>query len=107
MKRIGFHSKARDELDHAIGYYEEQKQGLGLDLRAEVEKAASKIQENPDLGSPYKIEGFQYVLVHRFPYVVYYANLPDYIWIVAIAHARRRPGYWRKRQVESIGDQAT
>ena len=100
MKPIVIHSKARAELDRAIGRYERQKQGLGLDLETEVEKAAAKIQENPAFGSPYQDNDFRYILVHRFPYVIYYAELPEFIWVVAIAHGSRKPDYWKRRKVE-------
>jgi hypothetical protein len=35
--------------------------------------------------------------VRRFPYLVFYAVAPEEIRVVAIAHAKRRPGYWRDR----------
>jgi len=54
VKPIRIHSKAREELDRAIGYYERQKKGLGLDFQIEIEKAVSRIKENPQIGSPYK-----------------------------------------------------
>ncbi len=100
MKPIVIHGKARAELDHAIGHYERQKIGLGLDFLTEIEKAVSKIKENPEIGSPYKKKNLRYYLVHRFPYVIYYANLSEYIWVAAIAHGRQKPDYWRRRKVE-------
>lgn len=100
MKPIVFHSKARVELDRAIGHYERQKRGLGLDFQSEIEKTVSKIREDPQIGSPYKAKNVRYYLVRRFPYVVYYAELTKVIWIAAIAHGRRKPGYWRRRKVE-------
>jgi hypothetical protein len=33
----------------------------------------------------------------RFPYVIRSMDLPDTIWVVAIAHTRRKPGYWHDR----------
>jgi toxin ParE1/3/4 len=38
--------------------------------------------------------------VRRFPYVVFYLDLEEYIWIAAVAHQRRRPGYWVYRTPE-------
>jgi hypothetical protein len=35
--------------------------------------------------------------VPRFPYRVVYRNRPDEIVVVAVAHLRRRPGYWKNR----------
>jgi toxin ParE1/3/4 len=100
VKRITIHTKARKELNRAIGYYERQKRGLGLDLLAEVEEAVFKIQKDPSIGSPYKETEFRYLLVRGFPYVIYYADFPGRLWIVAIAHGRRRAGYWRRRRFE-------
>ncbi len=56
MKFVVIHTEARKELDAAIAYYEAQKVGLGLDLLSEVEKTILKIQQNPNLGTPHKIE---------------------------------------------------
>lgn len=99
MKPVLVHSKARAELDKEIGFYERRKKGLGLDLHSQVEKTIAKIQANPELGSPYKRD-FRFFRVRRFPFVIYYAELIDAIWVVAVAHGRRRPNYWRKRKRE-------
>jgi len=36
-------------------------------------------------------------LTDRFPYGVVYLVEPDYVWIVAVMHLHREPGYWHKR----------
>jgi toxin ParE1/3/4 len=99
MRRLIVHRRAGEELDEAIGYYERQKRGLGLDLLRETEGVFTKIQANPRMGSPYKATAFRYWVLNRFPYVVYYAELDESIWIVAVAHGNRRPDYWRRRRV--------
>lgn len=100
MKPVVIHTKAKAELDAAIGYYEKRKPGLGVDLRLEVEKAVSKVQQNPNIRSPYKATAFRYWVLRRFPYVIYYRELDDCIWVVAIAHGKRRPDYWYRRKPE-------
>lgn len=100
MKPLIIHSEARAELDEAINYYEQQKSGLGLALQAEVEQTIGEIQQTPGLGTPYKRTDYRSSLLRRFPYVIYYLELSEAIWIAAIAHGKRRPGYWRKRQIE-------
>jgi hypothetical protein len=32
-----------------------------------------------------------------FPYAIIYLNQPDRVWIVAVVHMKRKPGYWRGR----------
>ncbi len=100
MKPLIIHREAIEELDEAVAYYEDQKAGLGLDFLVEVEQALSKIQQNPSLGSVYKVIGIRRYVIQRFPFLVFYAELEECIWVVAIAHGKRRPDYWRRRQIE-------
>lgn len=94
------HSEARAELDSAIGYYQGQKVGLGLDLLSEVEQAIGKIQQNPNVAPLYKIASLRRYVIQPFPFIIFYAEFEELIWIVAIAHSKRRPDYWRRRQIE-------
>ena len=98
MKPVIIDRRARAELDQAIAWYEKQRSGLGLDFHAEVEKALARIEENPAGGSPYKNTDYRFRLVRRFPFVIYYLELDDSVWVAAIAHASRRPDYWRRRR---------
>ena len=100
MKPLTIHSEAIEELDCAISYYEYQKVGLGLDFLAEVEQALGKIQQNPNLGSAYKVKGLRRYVIHRFPFLIFYAEFDELIWVVAIAHGKRRPDYWKRRKIE-------
>ncbi|OUL23341.1 plasmid stabilization system protein [Nostoc sp. RF31YmG] len=100
MKFVVIHTEARKELDDAIAYYESQKIGLGLDLLSEVEKVIRKIQQNPNLGTPYKIAGVRRYSIQSFPYLIFYSEMVDILWIIAIAHGKRKPGYWKNRQIE-------
>ncbi|MGF1676284.1 MAG: type II toxin-antitoxin system RelE/ParE family toxin [Rivularia sp. (in: cyanobacteria)] len=101
MKFIVIHTEARKELDAAIAYYEAQKVGLGLDLLSEVEKVILKIQQNPNLGTPHKIKEIRRYVIQRFPYQIFYTELEEVIWIIAIAHSKRKPNYWKLRNLES------
>ncbi|MBV9123258.1 MAG: type II toxin-antitoxin system RelE/ParE family toxin [Planctomycetes bacterium] len=100
MKPVVIHRLARAELDEAMAFYERQQRGLGLDLQTEIQQAITHIQANPGLGSPYKATDFRYWVLRRFPYVLYYADLEDALWVVAIAHGSRRPDYWKRRRLE-------
>lgn len=37
-------------------------------------------------------------LLKRFPYGIIYAQLDERILILAVAHAKRSPGYWESRR---------
>jgi toxin ParE1/3/4 len=100
VKPVIIHNDAIAELDHAIDYYESQKENLGLDLLTEVEQSVGKIQQNPNLGANYRKTGMRRHVIQRFPFLIFYKEFDDFIWIVAIAPAKRKPNYWRKRQLE-------
>lgn len=98
MKPVILHSEAIAELDGAVSYYEDQQVGLGLDFLVEVEQAISKLQQNPNLAAAYKIPGLRRYVMQRFPFLIFYTEFEEYLWVVAIAHAKRKPDYWRSRQ---------
>ncbi len=97
MKPVIIHDEARSELDEAMGYYEEKRAGLGLSLGDEVEKAVGLIRLYPQIGVMYKSTDYRYWVLARFPFVIYYLELENATWVMAIAHRSRRPDYWRRR----------
>ncbi|WP_437618699.1 type II toxin-antitoxin system RelE/ParE family toxin [Sorangium sp. So ce1151] len=69
-----------------------------------IEAALTRIAEAPDRWPSYRygtrrvrLTRFPYLVVYRVPYLVVYRDEPTRILVVAIAHAKQRPGYWRKR----------
>jgi toxin ParE1/3/4 len=100
MKPVVIHREAIEELDNSVAYYEVQKVGLGLDFLAGVEQALNKIQQNPSLGAVYELPGLRRYTMPKFPFLIFYAELEKYIWVVAIAHGKRKPDYWQKRKIE-------
>ena len=96
MKLIGFHPDAGAEVTEAAQYYEVRKSGLGSDLLVEVERALEQILTNPEASQRIGRRVRQKSL-WRFPYNLVYAVYPDRIRILACAHQKRRPFYWRKR----------
>ena len=96
MKPIEFHPDAALEAREAAAYYEGAREGLGIDFRAELSVVLDHISGNPQI---YAVEdgAIRIGTLNRFPYAVYYGELDDCIWIAAVAHHRRRPGYWKYR----------
>jgi plasmid stabilization system protein ParE len=96
MKYVVFLPEAEQEMIEASLYYQSQASGLGVDFLSEVEHAAKSIAASPNM---YPIlEGqLRRRLVRRFPFGILYRVDPDEIVEIAVAHMRRRPGYWKKR----------
>jgi len=96
MKPLIVHEGAEAELWESVAHYEAEAPGLGLDFLAEAERAFGRIQTAPDRWQRAN-HGTRRVLLQRFPYTIYYRDMADALWIVAIAPQRRRPMYWRPR----------
>ena len=88
---------ARKEFAAAVLWYEEQRPGLGSEFFDAIVETTSLIQVHPEIGTPSHDHRTRRVLVQRFPYQVVYRVTGDEIIIVAIAHLKRRPGYWKNR----------
>lgn len=94
---IRIDSAAREEFDEALEWYAERSSGAAMGFAAEVDAAIEKIAANPGR-FPKTFANCQRCSVKRYPYcVVFYRNDIEIV-IVAIAHAKRRPGYWRRRE---------
>lgn len=90
--------EAEEELDAAAQWYEARKPGLGAELVAAVDEALMWIVESP-LASPIWRPGIphRFHAVRRFPYLVFFIVDDNVVEVVAIAHGKRRPGYWQRR----------
>ena len=64
----------------------------------EIDRAISRVAERPKIW-PHYARGTQRYLLHRFPFFVVYRQTSLRIEIVAIAHDKRKPGYWKERLV--------
>ncbi|MDX2206132.1 MAG: type II toxin-antitoxin system RelE/ParE family toxin [Gemmatimonadales bacterium] len=93
---VGFHPLAERELVDASEFYEARAQGLGSRFLDAAEQAVRLLVTHPELGTPLS-RTTRRIAVHRFPYVVVYRPEADHLFIVAIAHNRRRPNYWTAR----------
>lgn len=70
---------------------------LGLAFVAEFERAANLVLANPQLGAVFRGTRRRYIF-RRFPYSIVYRATIEELQILAVAHQRRRPGYWTHRK---------
>jgi len=96
MNSIIFDPEAQSEFIEAVKYYEDCQRGLGRRFRYLVESATKKISETPFIYRLLKAP-FRRYLLPKFPYSIIYSIEPDHIRIIAVAHNKRKPGYWAKR----------
>jgi toxin ParE1/3/4 len=96
MRRVEVHPEANAEQKQAFDRYWAESQPAASGFWDELKDAYRKLRKSPRIGSPY-VRGTRRILLHRYPYSVVFRELPDKIQVIAVAHAKRRPGYWAKR----------
>lgn len=94
---VEFHPAASEELNAASSFYEHRRRGLGEELADEIEDICLLLSEYPAIGRRVD-EVHRSVPLRRFPFIVFYRVRGMVLQIVAIAHKRKRPGYWRRRK---------
>ena len=83
-------------MTEAALFYETANAGLGDDFLDDIQHAINTIRERPELGAKVAF-GFRRMLVRRFPFSIVYGIESGQIVVVAVAHQRRRPGFWKGR----------
>lgn len=87
---------AEEEMVEASHFYEAESSELGLEFLDDVQRVIDTLREHPKLGQQVG-RNLRRALLRRFPFSLIYSEEPDGILVVAVAHQRRRPGYWRWR----------
>jgi toxin ParE1/3/4 len=98
VTRVRFHRAASAEAAAAVRWYNERLVGLGDDFRTELATGIQHISEGPRVWpvSSYDRRARRYLL-SRFPYAIVYVLRQEGDVVAAVAHAKRRPGYWLRR----------
>ena len=94
--KVGFHQKASEEIVETTAYYEGEVPSLGSGFIIEVERVVAVLCDQPNIGQSVG-EELRRILLARFPYSLIYSIESERIWVIAVAHHRRRPGYWQER----------
>jgi toxin ParE1/3/4 len=95
-KEVEFHEEASLEYEAAFDWDFARSELAASKFTEELSRAISVIAEAPQRW-PDNINGTRKLLLQRFPFAVVYRELPSIIQVLAIAHGRRRPGYWKDR----------
>lgn len=95
-KPIEFHPEAIAEAEAAVIWYRERSLRAAEALVNEIEHALRAISETPQRWSVFEA-GTRRMSLRRFPYSIIYREKTEAIEVLAVAHGRRRPGYWRRR----------
>lgn len=93
---IWLHPEAIREARAARKWYEARNADVADVFMVELDMAIERIEQGPRKWPPY-LGGTRRYLLHRFPFSIVFRETPNRVEIVAVAHGRRRPGYWLGR----------
>ena len=88
--------QAIDETREARNYYLTKSAAAEEAFRKELEHAVALIREHPETWPTY-VHGTRRFVLHRFPYSLVYRTDGTSSLIIAVAHAKGEPGFWRSR----------
>jgi len=91
-----FHPSAIAELKDSAKWYNKQEKSLGDELLEEVSSALKRLPVFPEMW-PEVYSGIRRCHTGRFPYSILYQIFPEHIFVYAIMHDSREPGYWLSR----------
>ena len=95
--RVAFHPAAAAELLAAVEYYEGALPGLGRRFYEAARHATDVALAHAEAGSVREPGNVRRLLLVGFPYDLVYRRRDEVIEVIALAHHRRRPNYWRDR----------
>jgi toxin ParE1/3/4 len=93
---VGFHPEAIEESVAAERWYRERSSAAAEAFVAEIDRAVELIGEAPERWARH-VRGTRRFVLRRFPFTIIFRAAPTGAEIIAIAHGRRRPGYWKHR----------
>jgi plasmid stabilization system protein ParE len=92
-RHVDIHAEAIAE---ARLWYREKSGSAAAAYFAALDLAVAAIAENPEMW-PWYAHGTRRYILHRFPFYLVYRETADRLELIAVAHGRRKPGYWKNR----------
>jgi plasmid stabilization system protein ParE len=101
VKRVRYDPDAEAEYLGAVEWYAARNAVVAHRFIDAVLETEDMIRENPRQWPnvddvPHELD-VRRCLVKDFPFALVYVELVDEILILAVAHGKRRPGYWQER----------
>jgi plasmid stabilization system protein ParE len=95
-KPYEFHPAARREFLAADDWYAARSPEASAAFLAAISDALQNVTSSPQRWPGY-LYGTRRFVLQRFPFSVIYLDDPDQVRVIAVAHAKRKPGYWKRR----------
>jgi toxin ParE1/3/4 len=96
-RKLRLHPQAEADINDGLSFYLTRSHVASGRFLDELDAALDLIREAPDRWPAHRLGTRRYV-VSSFPYCVIYRVTTTEIHVYAVAHAKRRPLYWRNRK---------
>jgi plasmid stabilization system protein ParE len=94
MPPIDLLAGARRDFDESLDWYADKSTQAAMRFAAAVEGALARVAADPtQFASPDGVH--RECPVKKFPFRIVYRLVDNGVLVVAVAHAKRRPGYWQ------------
>ena len=95
-RKAVFHPASQDEYDEILAHLGAEAPAVVEAFREELIRTVAFIEEHPEAATVERGRVRRKLLM-RFPHELYYVVEPDRLRVLAVAHQKRRPGYWMDR----------
>jgi len=95
-RRLTLRIQAEVDIDEAVGWYETEHPGLGIEFIRSLNLLLERVQEQP-FQFPVVEQDVRRGLVNRFPYAVFFTVNDDEVLVYAVLHLHRHPDTWKRR----------
>jgi plasmid stabilization system protein ParE len=95
-KAYRVHPEAWEEIEGADDWYFQRSADASAGFLLAVFDGLENASEFPHR-SPRYLYGTRRLVLARFPFSIIYLDNADFVNVVAVAHSKRKPGYWKRR----------
>jgi plasmid stabilization system protein ParE len=95
-RKLEIQQEAEEEAREARIFYEDRDVRIAADFMRELDRTIEVVVDRPDRWPAVRQNAHSFLL-RRFPFRIVYTFDDEVVRIIAVAHLRRRPGYWSSR----------
>ena len=95
--KLKFHGAATAELEQALDWYAVRSPDAERAFAAAIDHSLASLLASPQRFAEVA-PGFRAVRAEKFPYQLIYRLIGETAVVIAVAHLKRRPGYWKRRK---------
>ena len=96
QRLVRIHPDALEEAEAATDWYLARSHRAAISFLDEFDRLVERIAGSPENFPAFDF-GTRRAQLRRFPYFLVFRERDGAIELIALAHGKRRPGYWRTR----------